>query len=371
MKPMRIRAERCATSLARPAHVGERQATVLLAGKAGVIDAPGGGATRIRATLEALRSLGVEARNWRPQNDSLAGIDCVHLFGSEPEHLALIAMARRRNLPVLLSPIAWFELAPCLRELHSWPQRLTASAHFLARAACPRLPSWRRRLYHEATMLLPHSNAEARQLVRHFQVPAAHIHVVPDGADARFADADPELFIRRVGIENFVLYVGGIEPRKNQLGFLQAMRDIDLPIVVLGDVVPGHEAYLAECHHAAGPCVQFIHQLDHHDSLLASAYAACGCLVLTSYFETPGLVALEAGMSGTPLVLPLHGCANEYFGPMAHYVRPNDSSSIRDAVFTAMAHGRDATLARQIRENFTWRATALATREAYRRVLHG
>ena len=78
----------------------------------------------------------------------------------------------------------------------------------------------------------------------------------------------------------------------------------DAPIVILGDVVPGHERYLAECRRAAGDGVMFIDRLEHGDPLLSGAYAACGCLALASWYETPGLVALEAGMSGTPLCCP-------------------------------------------------------------------
>ncbi|MBN1587896.1 MAG: glycosyltransferase, partial [Pirellulales bacterium] len=82
---------------------------------------------------------------------------------------------------------------------------------------------------------------------------------------------------------------------------------------------------------------------------------------------TPGLVALEAGMSGTPLVLPAGGCGQEYFGPRADYVRPRDYPSIRRAVMRALARGRDAALAEHVRENFSWRVAARATLEAYRR----
>jgi glycosyltransferase involved in cell wall biosynthesis len=239
----------------------------------------------------------------------------------------------------------------------------------MARAVCPRLPSWRRRLYHAVDLLLPNSNAEAQQLVRYFQVPPQRIRVVPNGADERFAAAEAEPFARLLGMRDFVLYAGRIEPRKNQLGFLRAMRGTDEPIVVLGDVVAGHEGYLAECRRVAGQKVQFVPRIDHHDPLLGSAYAACGCLVLASWFETPGLVALEAGLSGTPLVLPQDGSAREYFGPLADYVKPNDQPGIRRAVRAALARGRSPKLARFVRDNFSWNRAAQMTREAYDKIV--
>jgi len=343
---------------------------VLLAGKLAAMDAPGGGEVQMLALAGALRSAGVAARLWRPWEDSFCGVDCLHLFGSLPGHLAVVEAAQRRNLAVVLSPIAWFELANCWREPGPLAGRLAACARFLIRGNCPRLPSWRRRLYRAVDLLLPNSNAEAEQLARYFQVPPERIHVVPNGADDRFAAAGPEPFTRLVGARDFVLYAGRIEPRKNQLGFLRAMRGTDLPIVVLGDAVPGHERYLAACRGAADRSVRFVPRLDHDDPLLASAYAACGCLALASWFETPGLVALEAGLSGTPLVLPQHGAAPEYFGPLAAYVRPNDLPGIRRAVLAALRRGRSPTLAKLVRDNFSWNKAAQITREAYDKVVY-
>ena len=321
------------------------------------------------ALARSLRSMGVAARLWRPWEDSFAGVDCLHLFGSLPEHLPVVEAARRHNLPVVLSTIAWFELANCLREPRPWAWRMAACARFVARAACPRLPSWRRRLYQAADLLLPNSNAEAEQLVRYFGVGRERILITPNGADERFAAADPGPFARLVGTRDFVLCAGRIEPRKNQLAFLRAMRGTGVPIVVLGDAVPGHQGYLAKCRRAAGEHVQFVPRIDHDDPLLAGAYAACGCLVLASWFETPGLAALEAATSGAPLVLPEGGCAREYFGPHAAYVKPHDLRGIRREVLAALARGRSTKLAELVRTNFSWNAAAEVTRQAYERIL--
>jgi len=346
-----------------------RAPSVLLAGKLDAMIAPGGGEIQLAAMAEALPAVGVDARRWRPWEESFAAADVLHLFGSVPEHLPLVEAARRQGVAVVLSPIAWFALADAWRQPRPIGGRLAACGRFAARAACPRLPSWRRRLYHAVDRLLPNSRAEARQLTHYFQVPPERIHVVSNGADERFADADAEAFVDAFGLRDFVLYVGRIEPRKNQLGFLRAMRGSGLPLVVLGDVVPGHEAYLAACRDAADANVHFLPRLEHDDPRLAGAYAACTCLALASWFETPGLVALEAGMSGTPLVLPEGGCAREYFGPMAEYVKPNDLSGIRRAVLAAMGRPRDPGLAEHVREHCSWHAAAEATKAAYAKVL--
>jgi len=349
----------------RPATVPRRRLTVLLAGPPGAGAAPGGGEVPLLGTAAALRSFNVETVLAAPTPERLAHVDCLHLFGSVPEHRPAVAAARRMGLPVVLSTIAWFELANCWREPRLAVWRACAAARFRARAACPWLPSWRRRLYQAVDLLLPNSRAEAAQLVRYFGVPRRRIRVVPNGTDPRFAQGEPGLFARRMGGRRFALCAGRIEPRKNQLGLLRAMRESPVGVVVLGDAVPGRERYLAQCRNEAGPRTLFLPRLDHDDPLLAAAYAACGCLVLPGWFETPGLAALEAALSGAPLVLTTGGASREYFGRHATYIDPDDHAGMRRAVERAVQRPRDLALATHVRNHFTWHAAARATRRAY------
>jgi glycosyltransferase involved in cell wall biosynthesis len=341
----------------------------LLAGGLTALDSPGGGEVQLLATARALVEVGVSARLWRPWEDDLRRADVLHLFGSLPEYLPLVAAARRQHVAVVLSSIAWFDPLHLWHEPRPLLRRLGGCSCLAARAVCPRWPSWRRRLYQSVDMLLPNSQAEAQQLNRYFGVPNRRIHVVPNGADPRFADGDPAAFTQRFGLRDFVLYAGRIEPRKNQLQFLRAMRDTTLPIVILGDPLPDHQNYYEACHRAAGPLVHFLPRLDHNDPLLAAAYAACRCLVLSSWYETPGLSALEAGMTGTPLVLTSRGSAGEYFGELAQYVAPNDPAAIRQAVFNAWDQPRSRQLAQHVRDNFSWQAAAQVTRDGYEKAL--
>src|SRR5262245_2779764 len=199
------------SGVARPEHGCEGRGVplrVLLAGKLTALAAPGGGEVQMRATAEALRRLGVAARMWRPWEDDLSQCDCLHLFGSVPGHLSVIGAARQRGVPVVLSPIAWYDLRSLWHEPRSLARRLAGCGKFLLRAAVPRIPSWRRRLYQAADLLLPNSRAEARQLQAHFGVPRERIHVVPNGADVRFSEAMPDTFVQRFGVRDFVLYAG-------------------------------------------------------------------------------------------------------------------------------------------------------------------
>ena len=352
---------------------GLQSAKVFLAGRLTGLAGPG--ETQMAALARALPDVGVAARLWRPWEDLLAEADCLHLFGSADEFLPLVEAARQHQVKVVLSPLTWLEESQRPNEpglsshVRTLARKVTAWAGCVGRSVCPRWPSWQRRLYQSVDLLLPNFNAEAQQIMRRFGIPADRMHVVPHGADLRFAMAASEPFVERFGIWDFVLYAGPIEPRNHQLGFLWAMREEDFPVVILGDAVPGYPWYEAECRRVAGPRVQFVPQIAHEDPLLASAYAACRCLVVAGGSGVPQQIALEGGMSGTPLVLFENGTVSEYFGHQAVYVKPDDVQGIRRGVVTAVTRKRSESLAEHVRTYFSWNAAAKATREAYGKVL--
>ncbi len=339
-----------------------------LASASAQIAQPGGGEVQMQATCRALQTLQLDAQMVH-LDDALHDAGCLHLFGSHPQYLPLIRKAKQQALPVVLSPIAWLDVVSRWNESAPWHRRLQGSAGVLARRAWPRWSDWRRRLYLAADRLLPNSEAEADQLVRLLKIPRDKIVVVRNGADPRFATATPDLFVDTYGIQDFVLCVGRIEPRKNQLALVRAMRDSSLPLVILGDAVAGSEWYYQRCRQQAAANVHFLPRIAADSNLLASAYAACRCLALVSWFETPGLVALEAAASGTPLVLTNRGATREYFGDFAHYVNPRHENGIRRAIETASEQSRDSALRQHVAERYDWAATARATWEVYQSVL--
>ncbi len=189
--------------------------------------------------------------------------------------------------------------------------------------------------------------------------------MIPHGVDPQLAEADPEVFCQHAGVRDFVLYAGTIEPNNQQLGFLWAMKKVDVPVVILGDVAPQCEWYLDECRRVAGSNVQFLPRIAGSDPRLASAYAACGCLVVGSGVAAPERIALAAGASGTPLVLFDGGCGSEYFGQQAVYIRPDDVAGIRRGVQAALDRKRSKSLAEHVCTYFSWKAVARASRDAY------
>ncbi len=118
----------------------------------------------------------------------------------------------------------------------------------------------------------------------------------------------------------------------------------------------------------SGPCHRRLGRLDHHDPLLASAYAAARVFALPSWFETPGLAALEAGLAGCSLTVTPFGSTRDYFGDMVEYARPDRPVEIRRAVVKCWEDGPDPRLSRSIATHYLWPKVAQITAEVYDQV---
>jgi glycosyltransferase involved in cell wall biosynthesis len=339
--------------------------SVLLHAPAAAFQAPGGGECQLVQTARALETRGVPVALFNPWADSIASARLLHLFGISPEGLSLARIANARGIPVALSTICWYEPRALAALAGGAVRGGWALAKWGVKRAYPRWPSWRRELLARANILLPNSHAEAEQLVRLFAIDPGKIRVVPNGVEPRFADADPAPFRDWSGLSECVLYVGRLEPRKNVLGLVRALRKKGLPLAVIGEAVPGRETYAAACREVGAGWARFLGGLSHDDPRLAGAYATARVVALPSWFETPGLAVLEGALAGCAGVVTPYGCTREYFGDRVQYARPDRGREITAAVGAAWDSGPAPGLREAVRDRFLWPEVARLTREAY------
>ena len=123
-----------------------------------------------------------------------------------------------------------------------------------------------------------------------------------------------ELFLicyKKYGVKDSILNVGHIGvPRKKTLSLVRALSKINHPSVIIGRIYPSREADLCMEEGKKNKNLTIITGIDHDSPMLASAYAASRVFVLPAMYETPGIAALEAGLSGEYLfLLPISGLA--------------------------------------------------------------
>ncbi len=195
--------------------------------------------------------------------------------------------------------------------------------------------------------------------------------VVRNSADySAFENGSSQWFVSTYGIKNFVLCVGRIERRKNQVMLLHAMRDSGLPVVMIGQ--NGEPDYEQICRSLAPKDTLFIPQLGREE--LASAFAAARVCVQPSWCEGASLVNLEAAASGCPLVISNRASEFEYFGDSVRYCDPADWRSIAQAVHDAyLSYDTEKEqrekLRKRLKVSCTWELAAEATLAAYEKVI--
>lgn len=332
------------------------------------IDLAGGHRVQMRQTAAALRREGIDAVEADDADPDLAGIDLVHAFGSASA--ADIHRLRARGLPVALSTIyadRAYRLGGAGRVTpRSVAGRLRRAVRVGRGGAGAALAEWPGEIeftarFSAVDVLLPNAAGEEAAIRRELHVATPAV-VVPNGVD-------PELFSDGEGDRSGVLYVGRIDPYKNQLGLIRALRNEGVPLTICGPTHPHHHEYYQECLAAGRGWVQFVGPVPHQQ--LAQLYQRAAVHVVPSGFETTGLVSLEAALCGCQVVSTYRGYAREYLGGDARYCDPRSSMSIRQAVIDSLNDPLPMEPLRQrILAQFTWRHAALATISAYDRVMH-
>ncbi len=162
-----------------------------------------------------------------------------------------------------------------------------------------------------------------------------HTELIPVGfcRPPQAEEVSPDLFIREYGVRDFILCVGRLESRKNQLMLLYSLRDEDLPLVFVdsSSVQPEYER-MCRAMRRKGKTV-FTGRIP--PAMLQSAYRAARVHALPSWYELPGLVSLDAAWFGCRVVAPDWGTLRDYLGDTVFYCSPFDPASIRGAVLEA------------------------------------
>ncbi len=317
----------------------------------------GGGEIQLLKTKEYLEKAGVSIDLFDMWKSRIENYDVLHVFSSLPECLGLIQVAKAKKVKVVTSSVLW-------SDFRSHPLR--SSLKWI----CPSFPSERRKVLNASDRILPNSEAEKMQITRFFAIPSGKIHVVHNAVDAVFADAEPSLFRAKYGPEPFILSVGRIEPRKNQLNLIRAVKKAGKHrLVLIGSPVSGHEDYYKKCLEEGANFTTFIQTVLHTDTILKSAYAACELFVLPARFETPGLAALEAALAGAKLLVTKGGSTKEYFKDHASYLDPSDVTRMAEKINEALVRPKDQALKDHVLNNYTWDRAARETIACYKEVL--
>jgi glycosyltransferase involved in cell wall biosynthesis len=184
---------------------------------------------------------------------------------------------------------------------------------------------------------------------------------------------------QRLGVdEDFILYVGTIEPRKNLSTLVSAFDQILRQTSFRPQlVIAGGEGWMTdEFHHqvskaSLGDRIHFTGYVNDED--LAALYSSCSVFVYPSVYEGFGLPPLEAMACGAPVIAGDIPVLRETLADNALLVGPLDTNSLAKAIVSVLGDENErlrlSTLSRRHAAQFAWSETARMTREIYKQIL--
>lgn len=338
----------------------------------------GGAETQIIKTLEYInksRKNKYQVKLFDMWSDSIENYDIIHIFkptAFPSESYLLTKYAKAKGVKVIVSPIYYFHYSPKSIDekiITSVKKHLIFSRkHFFK--TIPTLSQANPYKHSEEVLkssdvILPNTQEELELLTKVFDIESKKCHVIPNGVEIEFKYGNQSLFKEKYGLDNFILFVGRIEKRKNVLTLIKAFvkSKLDTHLVIIGK--PIDSEYYTLCRKNANENIIFLPPIPHDSELLKSAYKAAKVLALPSDCETPGLVALEGGISGTNIVITEIGGTKEYFDKYAWYVDPSNEDNIKNKLLEAYGTPKNNNLSKHIEENFTWNKVAEMTTKIY------
>ncbi len=183
----------------------------------------------------------------------------------------------------------------------------------------------------------------------------------PDKASVRSAYSLPD---------DFLLWVGTAEPRKNLPALLEAHEraQADIPLVLVGPQGWGSDAALGN----PGGTDRVRHLGVVPESVLSVLYELATAFVYPSLMEGFGMPVLEAMAQGTPVITSRGSATEEVAGGAARLIDPLDSGSIAVAIdevlSDAVLREQLSTRARSRAAALSWENTANLTAAVYREV---
>jgi len=287
---------------------------------------PAGGETELHQLTEFISDCGARADIYGPNSRPLKTYDAVVHFSTHGGGEGLLKEIKAAGKPVILIPN--FNFFDQNHQSKSIVQRHLDLAD----------------------IVVLRTQAEKKLCQSDFGLTDDKLAVIAPGIAPSFdKPAEEGLFQSAYGLDSYVLWVGQLAQHKRQLEAIVALAELSLPLVMIGGYA--EKKYYEECRAAAGGNVRFLPFVQPASEILRSAMQSCS-VYLELGDDYPGFSAIEAALTGAPMVLNDHPWSREILGDEPDYIQPNCWSRLLEVVVKAAARPRATERMRDMRQRY-------------------
>ncbi len=374
---------------------------VLFLGRDDLLKNIGGDRIQVEQTKQELEKLGVSVDLKTGRDFECAGYDLIHVFQLDwnMDCFYQVKKAKDSGLPVVLSAIHhsvaevkrfdeeyvfdFRRVSRVLftdqfnRDLFKEFYRSVLSLKRLAKvfsAINIGLKNTYKAALENADMVLVQTEKEVEDLKNTFQVNFCWAKVL-NGVGAQFLPKATQDIKNLLPFEDYIICVGRLEPRKNQLSVIDAVETLrnrlnkDIKLVLIGSWArKKHFEYTYKIEKKLEGNKWIVHLPQVKYAKMPAYYKFAKVCVSASWFETTGLTSLEALYCGANAVASGER-AQEYLKDMVSYCDPGRIESISDAILHEYTASRPV-LDTRIFDRYTWANTARDINDLYVKLTH-
>lgn len=252
--------------------------------------------------------------------------------------------------------------------------RKIVSVHDLSFEFYPQFFSWKRQLWHwfinphklisGADKIIAVSENTKRDLINFYKIPPEKIKIIYSGVACRENVLDIDEVKKKYNLpDNFILFLGTLEPRKNIDGLVRAFeifkmaKSSDYKFVIVGPRGWLYKKILARVEKSSvRDDIKFINYISPEEKFYF--YKLAQLFVYPSFYEGFGFPPLEAARAGTPVIVSTNSSLPEVMGEVALMIDPNNPAEMAKAMVECLTdENLRATLiekGKKQAEKFSW-----------------
>jgi len=230
----------------------------------------------------------------------------------------------------------------------------------------------------DADRIIAISKQTKKDIIEFFGTDPNKIDVVYQGCNPAFqkkADTEQASMIsKKYSLpDEYLLYVGTVEKRKNLLTIVKAIKlsNLNIPLIVVGRHTSYSEQVKNYIRNKNMKNIRFIKHVD--TSELPVFYQNAKIFIYPSLFEGFGIPIQEALFSKTPVITSKTGCFPEAGGPGSVNIDPENAEDLADAILMLL---RDTSFREKVvsegyayAQNFTNEKIAKKLIEVYKKIV--